>query len=329
MNAIRPASRCRDRCSPAHYSSFPDLSRPSRGSVAPRPAPAAGHAKHPSPQPRHRLQPVIAPLLLLAAASSLVADRPVLALPLIALWAIAERPLPSLPPGRRPWYGGLGPDPLRRAFRLLQRSAGGRVASASPPSNRPYDRLKRLFDVAFALALGLLALPLCALVSLVIALDSPGGVLYSQTRVGLNGRRFRIYKFRSMRLDAERHGAVYAIDRDPRVTRVGRLLRLSRIDELPQLWNVLRGEMSVVGPRPERPEFTATLEQAIPRYAERYQAKPGLTGWAQVRYRYTSTVEDTARKLEFDRYYLRHASIWLDLRILVETVRVVLGRQGR
>lgn len=193
----------------------------------------------------------------------------------------------------------------------------------------PYELVKRSVDVGFAVVLGLLALPLLLLVAFAVALESPGGPLYSQIRVGLNGRLFRIYKLRSMRQDAERQGAVFAEDNDPRVTRLGRFLRLTRIDELPQLWNVLRGEMSIVGPRPERPEFTATLERAVPHYAKRYATKPGLTGWAQIRYRYTSTIEDAARKLEYDLYYLKHASVSLDLRILAATVRVVLGLRGR
>lgn len=191
-----------------------------------------------------------------------------------------------------------------------------------------YAALKRGTDVAVAVVLGTIVLPLIPLIALAIRMESPGPIFYSQTRVGLGGRHFRLVKFRSMRQDAERDGACWAQAGDARVTRVGRFMRLTRIDELPQLWNVLTGEMTLVGPRPERPEFTAMLEREIPHYAKRYAVKPGLTGWAQVRFRYTSTVEDTARKLEYDLYYLKHASLALDLRILLETVRVVLLKAG-
>ncbi len=196
------------------------------------------------------------------------------------------------------------------------------------PLAAAHAAMKRATDVAVAVVLGLVVLPLIPLVALAIRLESPGPIFYSQTRVGLGGRRFRLVKFRSMRQDAERDGARWAQAGDSRVTRVGRFMRLTRIDELPQLWNVLKGEMTLVGPRPERPEFTEMLEREIPHYAKRYAIKPGLTGWAQVRFRYTSTVEDTARKLEYDLYYLKHASIALDLRILLETVRVVLRKAG-
>lgn len=196
------------------------------------------------------------------------------------------------------------------------------------PLAAAHAALKRTTDLAVAVVLGLAVLPLIPLVALAIRLESPGPIFYSQTRVGLGGRPFRLFKFRSMRQDAERDGARWAQAGDARVTRVGRFMRLTRIDELPQLWNVLAGEMTLVGPRPERPEFTAMLEREIPHYAKRYTVKPGLTGWAQVRFHYTSTVEDTARKLEYDLYYLKHASLALDLRILVETVRVVLRKSG-
>jgi len=188
--------------------------------------------------------------------------------------------------------------------------------------------VKRALDIVVAICLGLLVLPLIPLIALAIRFESAGPILYSQTRVGLGGQLFRLYKFRSMRQDAERDGAKWAQAGDPRVTRVGRFMRLTRIDELPQLWNVLKGEMTLVGPRPERPEFTTMLERELPDYAKRYAIKPGLTGWAQVRYRYTSSVQDTARKLEYDLYYLKHASVALDLRILLETVRVVLRKAG-
>ena len=191
-----------------------------------------------------------------------------------------------------------------------------------------YAALKRVFDLVVAVGLGLIVLPFVPLIALAILFESPGAIFYSQIRVGLGGRLFRIHKFRSMRQDAERDGAQFAQTNDPRVTRVGQCMRLTRVDELPQLWNVLKGEMTLVGPRPERPEFTVTLEQELPYFAKRYTMKPGLTGWAQVRYRYASTVQDYARKLEYDLYYLKHASILFDLRILLATVRVVLQKGG-
>jgi exopolysaccharide biosynthesis polyprenyl glycosylphosphotransferase len=192
-----------------------------------------------------------------------------------------------------------------------------------------HARAKRMLDLLFALSLGILILPLFPLIALAIKLDSPGSVLYSQTRVGLGGKTFRIYKFRTMRQDAEKDGAKWAQARDPRITRIGNLMRLTRFDELPQLWNVLRGEMAVVGPRPERPEFTETLAAEIPGYDLRHTVKPGLTGWAQVCYRYTSSIRDTQAKVEYDLYYVKHLSFAFDLKILYRTVGVVLGRKGR
>jgi lipopolysaccharide/colanic/teichoic acid biosynthesis glycosyltransferase len=155
-------------------------------------------------------------------------------------------------------------------------------------------------------------------------------VLYSQLRVGQFGRPFRIYKFRTMRVDAEREsGAVWASAGDPRITRLGRFLRATRLDEIPQFWNVLVGNMSVVGPRPERPEMVARLVEQIPYYSERENVPPGLTGWAQIRHPYGSSVEDARRKLEFDLYYIKHMSVSLDLQILLSTVRIVLFGQER
>jgi exopolysaccharide biosynthesis polyprenyl glycosylphosphotransferase len=187
---------------------------------------------------------------------------------------------------------------------------------------------KRAGDIAFSLGIGLLVLPIIPLVALVIRLDSPGNPFYSQERVGLNGTVFRIHKFRSMRKDAEKNGAVWAQAADSRVTRVGRFLRLSRIDEIPQLWNVLRGDMTLIGPRPERPEFTSMLELEIPGYELRTLVKPGLTGWAQVSYRYTNSVLETRTKLEYDLYYVKYASVGLDLRILFRTIAVVIKMRG-
>lgn len=166
-------------------------------------------------------------------------------------------------------------------------------------------------------------------IALAIRLDSPGSVFYTQEREGRGGRRFRIIKFRSMVADAERAGkAVWATRDDPRITRVGKFMRRTRLDELPQFVNVLRGEMSIVGPRPERPQFVAQLQEEIPFYRARLSVKPGLTGWAQVKYRYGNTTEDALIKLQYDLYYIKHQSMVLDILILLRTIRVVLGFKG-
>jgi lipopolysaccharide/colanic/teichoic acid biosynthesis glycosyltransferase len=171
-------------------------------------------------------------------------------------------------------------------------------------------------------------IPLLPVIALAIRADSPGPVFYRQRRVGQNGREFQIIKFRSMRTDAEQNGAVWAQEGDPRVTRVGRFMRRVRIDELPQLWNVIRGDMTLVGPRPERPEFTSLLQSELPGYAHRHSVKPGLTGWAQIRYRYASSVQDTAKKLEYDLYYVRHRSLLFDIKIMFLTIPVILHMRG-
>jgi lipopolysaccharide/colanic/teichoic acid biosynthesis glycosyltransferase len=171
--------------------------------------------------------------------------------------------------------------------------------------------------------------PLVALAALLIALEGGGPVIYRQERVGLRGRTFTVLKLRSMSQDAEKDGkAAWAKPNDARVTRVGRWIRRSRIDELPQLLNVLKGEMSFVGPRPERPEFVAMLTEQIPFYSVRHSVKPGLTGWAQVRYSYGATVEQSVRKLEYDLYYVKNHTLLLDLVVMLETVRVVLLGEG-
>jgi sugar transferase (PEP-CTERM system associated) len=189
--------------------------------------------------------------------------------------------------------------------------------------------VKRGMDFLLA-ALGLLVtLPLFPLIALLIKLDSPGPVFYRQERLGEGGTVFWLVKFRSMRNDAEAQtGPVWAGERDPRVTRVGRILRRTRLDELPQLMNVLRGEMSLVGPRPERPAFIRELQEKIPFYLHRLAVKPGLTGWAQVKYHYGSTVEDALEKLQYDFYYVKNLSIFLDLLILLHTLQVVLLGKG-
>ncbi|MEF9996501.1 MAG: TIGR03013 family PEP-CTERM/XrtA system glycosyltransferase [Burkholderiaceae bacterium] len=188
--------------------------------------------------------------------------------------------------------------------------------------------VKRSFDFLASAALFTVAFPIMTLAAAVIRLESPGPVIYRQERVGRGGRVFTCLKFRSMGIDAERNGPVWAAKADARVTRVGRFIRKTRIDELPQLWNVLRGEMSFVGPRPERPVFVEQLREQIPFYDVRHSVKPGLTGWAQVRYAYGASVEDACRKLQFDLYYVKNNSLFLDVLILLETVRVVLFREG-
>jgi sugar transferase (PEP-CTERM system associated) len=188
--------------------------------------------------------------------------------------------------------------------------------------------VKRVFDIVVSAGLLVLTAPVMVMAGTMIALESRGPIIYRQERVGRGGRPFTVLKFRSMAQDAEKDGARWAAVNDSRITRVGRLLRRTRIDELPQLLNVIRGEMSFVGPRPERPEFVAMLTEQIPFYAVRHSVKPGLTGWAQVRYSYGATIEQSVKKLEYDLYYVKNHTLFLDLVILLETVRVVLLGEG-
>ena len=189
--------------------------------------------------------------------------------------------------------------------------------------------VKRMLDLSFSIILAIGTAPLMVLTAIAIKLDSPGAALYSQERVGENGRVFRIYKFRSMRTDAEQAGKpVWARDKDDRVTRVGRFIRKTRLDELPQLWNVMAGDMSFVGPRPERPFFVEQLAREIPFYLQRHAVKPGLTGWAQVKYQYGSSIEDAMEKLRYDLYYIKHLSVVFDLTIALDTVKVILFGKG-
>ena len=183
-------------------------------------------------------------------------------------------------------------------------------------------------DIAISLLLLMFTLPLMLLVAVLVRLDSPGPALYRQERVGLGGKPFTLLKFRSMNTNAELRGPAWAQQRDPRVTRIGSFMRRTRIDELPQLINVLRGQMSFIGPRPERPHFVEQLAEAIPYYRERARVKPGLTGWAQVNYPYGASVEDARAKLSYDLYYVRYRSVVLDLSILFATVRVILFQEG-
>ncbi len=187
---------------------------------------------------------------------------------------------------------------------------------------------KRAFDVAVSSVLVLCAAPFLVLVAVAIKLDSKGPLFYRQERVGLGGKSYWLWKFRSMRTDAEKDGAVWARANDDRVTRVGRFIRKTRIDEIPQVFNVLVGDMSFVGPRPERPVFVEQLKQQIPFYGLREAVKPGITGWAQIRYPYGASVEDARNKLEFDLYYVKNGSLFLDLGIIFHTVRHVLLARG-
>lgn len=188
---------------------------------------------------------------------------------------------------------------------------------------------KRCIDVILSVTGLVLSLPIFPLVALAVKLESPGPLFFKQVRVGNGEKPFTLYKFRSMCQDAERNGAVWAVKNDARVTRVGRFLRNSRIDEIPQLFNVLRGDMSFIGPRPERPEFVENLKKDIYYYSKRHTIKPGLTGWAQVRYPYGATVDDAIEKLRYDLYYIKNLSFILDTQIIFETVKVVLFGRGR
>ncbi len=196
--------------------------------------------------------------------------------------------------------------------------------------SRVVAAVKRAADILAALVGLVISLPLWLISAALVKLTSAGPVLYHQVRVGQHGRNFRVHKFRSMRRDAEAAtGAVWAqAGRDPRVTVAGRILRRTRLDELPQLWNVLVGDMSLVGPRPERPEFVKDLTLQIPFYGQRHVVKPGLTGWAQVRYAYGASVEDSMEKLQYDLFYIKNLSMALDVYIILETIKTVLVRRG-
>lgn len=194
--------------------------------------------------------------------------------------------------------------------------------------NRSQQFIRQLLSMIVASIGLLLFLPFFPLVVLMIRLTSKGPIFFRQTRVGAGNKNFYVYKFRSMFVDAESGGARWATKNDPRVTRFGMLMRKTRIDELPQLWNVLRGDMSFVGPRPERPEFVPMLSEHLPFYYLRHLVRPGLTGWAQVRFGYGATLEETREKLEYDLYYIKHMSLGLDLLIMFETVKTILRRRG-
>jgi len=227
---------------------------------------------------------------------------------------------------------------IEEAGALLERLTGKLHLDTLRPSSfiyaegfriRPSQQIARRMVSTLAAATGLLLfLPFFPFVVLLVRLSSPGPIFFRQVRVGLGGRNFTVYKFRTMRTDAEVDGAKWATKDDPRVTRVGKFMRKVRLDEVPQLWNVLRGDMGFVGPRPERPEFVPVLAEKIPYFDLRHMIRPGLTGWAQVRFGYGSTMEQNREKLEYDLYYIKHMGLGLDLLIMFETIKTILRRQG-
>jgi sugar transferase (PEP-CTERM system associated) len=215
--------------------------------------------------------------------------------------------------------GRLSIDSLRPSALIFSEGFRRRIVVVS---------IKRLLDILVSLCGLVFLLPLFFLVAILIKADSPGPVLYRQVRVGLRGRPYFIWKFRSMRQDAEKHGPRWAQANDPRISRVGWWLRKTRIDEIPQLVNVLRGEMSLVGPRPERPGFVQNLRRSIPYYDIRHTVKPGITGWAQVKFRYGASEEDSHTKLQYDLYYVKNLSFLLEMKVLIRTIRVVMLGEG-
>jgi len=198
------------------------------------------------------------------------------------------------------------------------------AGTSAVQSSERYPALKRFIDCAASLGLLVGLAPVLLITAIAIKADSPGPVLYRQKRIGYRGRSIEVFKFRSMIVDAEKDGPQYASANDSRITRVGRIIRKLRIDEIPQTINVLRGDMSFVGPRPERPEFVALLEREIDNYHDRHMVKPGITGWAQVKYEYAASVEGAREKLRFDLFYIRHFTPLLDILIILMTVRVAL-----
>jgi len=255
---------------------------------------------------------------------------------------VATTDSPQLPPPllkalERCWSCGIAIKPVQLCFEeitgavMIQYVGQNIVVLMNQPDvclEHLWDALRRLFDIALGLLALLLLAPLTPLIALAIYVDSPGPIFYRQQRVGQGGQLFWLAKFRSMIPNAELNGAVWAAKDDERITRVGRFLRKTRIDELPQLWNLLTGTMTLIGPRPERPEFVNQLDALLPYYALRHSLKPGLTGWAQVRYRYGNTVDDALMKLQYDLYYVKHRGPVLDAIIFLHTVRVMLSMQG-
>jgi exopolysaccharide biosynthesis polyprenyl glycosylphosphotransferase len=189
--------------------------------------------------------------------------------------------------------------------------------------------LQSVYSMILGITGLVISLPIMALVAILVKLSSPGPILYRQTRVGLRGATFQVFKFRSMYADAEAStGAVWATKSDPRITPIGRWLRKLRLDELPQFFNVIRGEMAVAGPRPERPEFCRIIEEKIPFYKQRHSVKPGITGWAQINQQYADTIEDSITKLEYDLYYIKNLAPSLDAYIIFHTLKVMLLSRG-
>ncbi|MEK7516454.1 MAG: sugar transferase [Patescibacteria group bacterium] len=219
-------------------------------------------------------------------------------------------------------------EDVQKRIPLSELSEAWFLQNLRDAGKRLTDISKRALDGALGIALALLLLAVTPLVAVAVWLDDHGPLTYTQRRIGKNGRPFSIVKFRTMKRDAEGDGAQFAMPKDPRVTRVGHFLRRTRIDELPQVWNILRGDMSFVGPRPERPEFVMELTGAMPFYPVRHLVKPGLTGWAQINFPYANSLETNLKKLQYDLYYLKHRSLLLDLTILLRTLKVVLRGGG-
>ncbi|AJI09842.1 MULTISPECIES: sugar transferase [Bacillus cereus group] len=211
---------------------------------------------------------------------------------------------------------------IAREYQITQDTQTIQVESNK---SKIYLGIKYLLDVMFSLVGLIVLMPIILIFSILIILESPGSPFYLQERLGLNGKRFKVIKLRSMRSDAEKNGAKWAEKNDPRVTKIGLFIRKTRIDELPQLFNILKGDMSLVGPRPERPIFTEEFERDIPGFKKRLEVKPGLTGWAQVNGGYEITPRE---KLNLDVYYINHASIILDFKIIIKTIRVVITGDG-
>lgn len=203
------------------------------------------------------------------------------------------------------------------------------LQNISQRNRTAYSIFKRIFDLFFALILLLITLPLWIIIATIIKFESPGPVFYKQTRVGQGGKPFKLAKFRSMVKDAEKRGPQMAQENDKRITKLGRFMRKTRLDELPQLWNIIKGEMSFIGPRAERPEFHKELKEKIPFYQERYLIKPGLSGWAQIKHGYTSSIEDNFEKVQYDLYYVKNRSFILDLSIVLKTINIILKGGGR
>ena len=192
-----------------------------------------------------------------------------------------------------------------------------------------YEFFKRIFDFVFASILLIISLPFWLIIGLIIKFTSSGPIFYKQTRIGKEGKSFKIIKFRSMIKDAEKDGAKWTKARDKRVTKIGRFMRKTRLDELPQFWNIIKGNMSFVGPRAERPEFHQKLKSNIPFYQERYLIKPGASGWAQIKYGYGSTIKDSFEKVQYDLYYVKNCSFAFDLAIILKTINIILKGGGR